>query len=351
MRRPAEDGPFHGVDGCRAGWIRATLSRGEVAIAQLATVCELVDDLGLLTLIDMPIGLFPSGRVRPRACDRAARAALGPRRASVFSPPTRAMLRAREHAEVAPLGLSIQAFHLIPKVAEVDRAVTPAIQARLREGHPELAFACLAGGPLTEAKRTPRGRAQRLELLEAALPGVTRAYEDFLGRTRRAEVAPDDVFDAIVLALAARDARDGAALVVPERAVRDRRGLRMEIVGARQADASTPERERPAPGPEDPRRLRVLATVDCIPRGAVATYGQVAEEADLPRRARFVGRCLGELPAGSRVPWWRVLNASGSISPRGDGSSTARQRELLRSEGINFTPAGRVDLRRYRWKP
>lgn len=95
---------------------------------------------------------------------------------------------------------------------------------------------------------------------------------------------------------------------------------------------------------------RIYATVDSIPRGAVATYGQVALEAGLPRRARLVGRALASLPAGSRLPWHRVVNAAGRISPRGDGTAARRQLALLEREGV---PAarGRVDLARYRWRP
>ena len=96
---------------------------------------------------------------------------------------------------------------------------------------------------------------------------------------------------------------------------------------------------------------RIYATVDDIPRGRVATYGQVAEEAGLPRRARLVGRALRELPARSDIPWFRVLNASGQISPRGDGSSARKQKRLLEGEGVEVNPRGRVDLERYRWRP
>jgi methylated-DNA-protein-cysteine methyltransferase-like protein len=100
----------------------------------------------------------------------------------------------------------------------------------------------------------------------------------------------------------------------------------------------------------DPIYARIHATVDSIPKGAVATYGQVAEEAGLPRRARLVGRALALLPKGSRLPWHRVLNASGRISERGGGSD-ARQRRRLRAEGVEFDARGRVDLGHYGWRP
>jgi len=94
---------------------------------------------------------------------------------------------------------------------------------------------------------------------------------------------------------------------------------------------------------------RIRAMVDSIPPGRVATYGQVAREAGLPRRARLVGRTLAELPADSRLPWFRVINARGTISPRGGGER--RQRNLLRAEGVEVDARGRVDLRRFGWAP
>lgn len=96
---------------------------------------------------------------------------------------------------------------------------------------------------------------------------------------------------------------------------------------------------------------RVLATVDSIPKGCVATYGQVASEAGLPRRARFVGRVLRELPNGTKLPWHRVLGAGGKISARADGAPSREQRRKLEREGVCFEANGRVDLARHGWKP
>ena len=107
---------------------------------------------------------------------------------------------------------------------------------------------------------------------------------------------------------------------------------------------------RIGPGEREEVLQRILATVDSIPRGRVATYGQVAEEAGLPRRARLVGRTLRELPPRTKLPWHRVVNASGRISARGDGSSGALQRRRLEREGVVFDPSGRIDLRRFRWE-
>jgi len=96
------------------------------------------------------------------------------------------------------------------------------------------------------------------------------------------------------------------------------------------------------------RRERILATVDSIPKGRVSTYGRIAEETGLGRGARQVGAALRDLPRGRNVPWHRVVNAAGQISPR-DGDSQARQRKLLEAEGIEFSATGRIDLARFVW--
>ncbi len=103
-----------------------------------------------------------------------------------------------------------------------------------------------------------------------------------------------------------------------------------------------------SPIDRDERRARILAVVDSIPRGRVASYGQVAREAGLPRHARLVGRVLSTLAPGSALPWQRVVNSSGHISPR---PGAALQRRRLAREGVVLTKAGRIDLERFRWTP
>jgi len=96
---------------------------------------------------------------------------------------------------------------------------------------------------------------------------------------------------------------------------------------------------------------RIYAVATRIPRGRVATYGQVAALAGLPRQARLVGYALHALPAESSVPWHRVVNAKGEISIRANGlGHDDLQAQLLRREGVRFV-AGSIPLPRYRWEP
>ena len=87
-----------------------------------------------------------------------------------------------------------------------------------------------------------------------------------------------------------------------------------------------------------------------IPRGRVATYGSIAELAGLEGQARQVGYALHDLPAGSGMPWHRVINAKGETSPRTRGDSHELQRMLLEAEGVELDLAGRIDLKRFRWR-
>ena len=96
----------------------------------------------------------------------------------------------------------------------------------------------------------------------------------------------------------------------------------------------------------------IYSVVSRIPRGRVATYGQVALLAGLPGQARLVGYALSALDDHSRVPWHRVVNAAGEISGRSDCSDFQDlQRRRLKREGVRFDARGRIDLARLRWRP
>jgi len=95
----------------------------------------------------------------------------------------------------------------------------------------------------------------------------------------------------------------------------------------------------------------VYRVVRRIPAGQVATYGQIAALAGMPGAARQVGWALSALDPDDDVPWHRVINAQGEISPRGARETVDLQRALLESEGVELSHRGRVDLGRYAWEP
>jgi predicted RNase H-like nuclease len=231
---------FIGVDGCRGGWVVA-VADGLDDGPRFGVVETLEDVVRTARLgrahivVDIPIGL-PDGA--PRRCDHEARRLLGPRLASsVFPAPTRRALAAagdyrtacRVNASACGRRLSLQSFHLLPRIVHVDGLIAPRLQRRVREGHPELIFRMLQGGALGAAKTTEDGQRLRADLLGAAgLPVDVRRVRDKLGR---ANVGLDDVLDAAACVIAARRVAGGEALVLPTAgAERDARGLRMEIV-------------------------------------------------------------------------------------------------------------------------
>ena len=95
----------------------------------------------------------------------------------------------------------------------------------------------------------------------------------------------------------------------------------------------------------------VYRVVCRIPAGQVATYGQVAALSGMPGAARQVGWALSALTEEDDVPWHRVINARGEISPRGGPEIVDLQRALLESEGVEFDPRGRIDLDCHAWVP
>jgi methylated-DNA-protein-cysteine methyltransferase-like protein len=111
--------------------------------------------------------------------------------------------------------------------------------------------------------------------------------------------------------------------------------------------------KKPSPlRPSSEALAKIYAVIQRIPEGKVATYGQVAALAGLPRRARLVGAALRNTPTDLSLPWQRVINAGGTISSRGGlGMEEGYQRHLLEEEGVRFDKHGRIDLERYRWDP
>ena len=96
---------------------------------------------------------------------------------------------------------------------------------------------------------------------------------------------------------------------------------------------------------------RIYAVVRRIPRGTVATYGQVAILAGLGGNARQVGYALNAMPDDPTIPWHRVINAKGEISRRSEPDADNEQQRLLEAEGVIFDDCGRISLKQFQWKP
>lgn len=98
------------------------------------------------------------------------------------------------------------------------------------------------------------------------------------------------------------------------------------------------------------RNERIWATIRDIPEGCVASYGQVADIAGIPRGARQVGYALRQLPPGQEVPWYRVITASGKIAFEIDSRPFKEQAKRLMMEDVPVLK-GRIEMKKYRWQP
>ena len=229
---------YVGVDGCSGGWFAVAYDPdGGVDFDRYPSFAAVVDAYpdAERVLVDMPIGLPTTGR---RACDVDARERLGSRASTVFFAPPRAVLDAPDHETASELnrdrtghGLSIQAWHLVPRVREVDAALRADADVRDRvvEAHPELCFAALGDGPVPESKTTEPGRRERLDRLRSVLPDADTVYEACLDAHYRKHVARDDVVDAMVLAASAPQPLDRVPDVPDGSVPRDDVGHPMEI--------------------------------------------------------------------------------------------------------------------------
>jgi len=237
-----------GVDGCPGGWVIVMVAAdrpAEASVSFRATFAEVLEHVAAASCVavDIPIGLPARAGAGGRPADVAARARLGQRQSAVFSVPSRAAVAQTDYAAACAMALSTsdpprkiakQTFHLFPKIREVDRMMTPALQTRVVECHPELAFWSLNGQtPLEEPKKVksrpyPPGLALRVGLLARAGfdPALLEARHFPVSR-----VGPDDLLDAAACCAAAIRKTRGEGFRVPDAAPLDERGLRMEIWG------------------------------------------------------------------------------------------------------------------------
>lgn len=227
-----------GVDGCPAGWIVALWDGGRHLTSQLcATFTDVVALPAEIIAVDMPIGL-PLLSGRPP--EREVRARLGERQSSVFAVPSEKAVYCADYREACAVNLrnsdppkkvSKQCFHLFPKMCEIDALITPALQSRIFESHPELAFWVMNGeAPLPLAKKAkgqpyPPGLDLRRELLRRNGLPVASLASDY----RRRDVGPDDLLDACACTFVAWRILNRRSIRFPAEPPLNAKGLRMEI--------------------------------------------------------------------------------------------------------------------------
>lgn len=234
--------PYIGIDGCKDGWFWVGLGHDATWQLGLLKSSEQMIELARsseVILIDIPIGLKEKG-AEERLCDKQARKLLGPGRgSSVFPAPARSTLRAGSYEEAKRLnkectgrGITLQAWGIIPKIREIDELILSNrdIQGAIRECHPEVCFWGLNGRkPVLSKKKKRLGREERLDILECYFPDARKLMDQAGKQYLRRKVAWDDIVDAMVNAVVAKQCRE-KPFTLPDVPQIDSKGLPMEMV-------------------------------------------------------------------------------------------------------------------------
>lgn len=233
-----------GVDGCRAGWVvvyRDVTGSRPPHVAQVAAFSEILEtpEAPEIIAVDMPVGLPEQAGKGGRAAEQAVRPHLGDRKSSVFSVPARPAVMCTDYREACAVALahsdpprkvSRQSFALFPKIREIDELMTPELETRVYEVHPELGFWALNGNQAMSLPKKVKSKAhgpgldQRRALL--ANHGFPRP---FFEAELPSGVGPDDLVDAAVAAVTAERILNGQAEPFPAAPPRDAKGLRIAI--------------------------------------------------------------------------------------------------------------------------
>lgn len=223
-----------GLDGCRAGWL--LISFGESSQyrllrtdQQFRNALEEYDRI----FIDMPIGL--EDNTYSRKCDLLLRERLGKGYASsVFTPPIRPALHAPSYVEanmqsfeLTEKKLSLQSWNIVPKIRQLDAILQNhgPIKEKVFESHPELLFMNLNRGIIYQKKNSKKGILHRLDMISEREPVAGDYFRQIKEEFRRNEVAEDDIVDAMVLALTAKESAATEIKTLPEKPERDSFGL------------------------------------------------------------------------------------------------------------------------------
>jgi predicted RNase H-like nuclease len=217
-----------GLDGYSRGWVAVQIDGARRELRVLGCISELLTMSFDRAGIDMPIGLPERGL---RDCDLEARMMLRPHASRVFTGARRGLWDHASHAAAnqalkqrGEAGVSIQLWNLGPKILEIDESITPRLQLRIREAHPELVFLRLNLGRPLPSKKTEEGIAERMKLLKRER--FTELKQWIAHKPPGAKA--DDILDACAVAIAARDFTSGH--VLPRNgAQKDERGLKMQI--------------------------------------------------------------------------------------------------------------------------
>ena len=238
------DGQFVGIDGCRDGWIAAVLDYGQLRIERYRTILDIMRQFPTADayLIDMAIGLPETMEEMKNRPDREARKELGKRGSAVFPIPCRqavkvdpkdpkAVVKMRElNKTILGQSLSSQSINIIPKIRELDEFLDEHREYTnvLCEAHPEVCFKRLKGQALKTKKKETEGLEERRNILLKYLKN--EMLEGIPDRAKFLGCMPDDIIDALCLAVSAALKAHGMCETIPEKPEKDSKGLIMQMI-------------------------------------------------------------------------------------------------------------------------
>ncbi|MFT3681425.1 MAG: DUF429 domain-containing protein [Ferruginibacter sp.] len=227
-----------GIDGCKFGWVAVSLYDTEVRLFK--NIAEIFKhyNKGYSFLIDIPIGL-PGSNCNERTCESLARRMLtGHRKFSVFNVPCREAVYVESFEEanrinkkILSKGLSKQSWAITPKIREVDRWLNKNKELRsiLKESHPEIVFHWLNGGrSMAFNKKSSNGLKERIGVLMKYDKRIEKIYKD-AAKFKKKDVTPDDVADALCLAVAGNKINSTKKQTLPEFTHVDEKGIEMAM--------------------------------------------------------------------------------------------------------------------------
>lgn len=225
-----------GVDACKSGWcvVHGQADAIEVSLISQISELEKIKTEKELVFIDIPIGL--PDRAHPRNVEQVARKVLPSKSSSFFGVPCREAVCADSYREANVInksqlgkGLSIQSWHICPKIKEVNIWMRRTDQQNIKEAHPELCFHFLQKEDnLLFSKKTMEGREQRLKILSNWFDGMSEAFDSAMSKYLRKQIAADDILDAMCMWVVAM-LSESHGLQTITKTTKDKDGLAMNM--------------------------------------------------------------------------------------------------------------------------
>ncbi len=227
-----------GIDGCRGGWLVVQKDSGEITctIHRRLSEIELVQSVDRV-FIDMPIGLASSEH--PRTIETTMRHVLAShQKSSVFTPPVRDAVRCTDYDQAKLVNISqtgksisIQSWNIVHKIRELDDLIAsnPGAYLHIYEAHPEICFNRLNGQSTQFKKKSAAGQTERIEILSNYINKPEKLVHETLQRSTRAQVAMDDILDALCLCISAGIGIDRTPEVISDQHAFDELGIPIRV--------------------------------------------------------------------------------------------------------------------------